>query len=437
MDSFQQRVKTRMAILLSAGECERGSPGTPWFLFAPVPRLAFLRRICVAVLLCICLHSGEAVGGLPQASPETVGMSADHLERIDAEVAKGIAAGEMPGCVVCIGRQGKVVFLKAYGDRQVEPERVAMTTDTLFDLASITKPVATATSVMLLVERGELRLGDRVSQRIPEFAQAGKEDITVRDLLLHQSGLIPDNPLSDYEDGPEKAWERIWALPIKTEPGTRFVYSDVGFLVLGELVRRVSGQDVHAFSQANIFGPLGMRETGYLPAEALRQRAAPTEQRGGQWMRGEVHDPRANLLGGIAGHAGLFSTAEDLAVYAQMMLECGAYGGVRVLHPQTISQLPPGIESPAACAGWVGTNRRATPATEASCSRIEPSATAGSRGPCCGSTPASSCSLSSSATACTRTAKEPSIHLAAASARSRPQPSNNSHHYPMPHRRTC
>ena len=260
----------------------------------------------------------------------------------------------MPGCVVCIGRQGKLVFLKAYGDRQVEPERVAMTTDTLFDLASLTKPVATATSVMVLVERGELQLGNRVGQLIPEFAQDGKEDITVRDLLLHQGGLIPDNALSDYEDGPEKAWERIWALPIKTQPGTRFVYSDVGFMVLGELVRRVSGQDVHAFSQANIFGPLGMRETGYLPAEALRQRAAPTEQREERWMRGEVHDPRAYLLGGIAGHAGLFSTAEDLAVYAQMLLDRGAYGGVRVLHPQTVATMTAGyrVSSGLRGLGW-------------------------------------------------------------------------------------
>ena len=182
-----------------------------------------------------------------------------------------------------------------------------MTTDTVFDLASITKPVATATSIMVLIEQGRMRLQDRVAQYLPEFGQKGKEAITVEDLLLHQGGLIPDNPLADYLDGSEKAWQRVCALELRSEPGSEFVYSDVGFIVLGELVRRLAGQDVHQFSQAHIFGPLGMSDTGYLPAEPLRTRAAATEQREGRWLRGEVHDPRAHLLGGIAGHAGLFA----------------------------------------------------------------------------------------------------------------------------------
>jgi uncharacterized protein YbbC (DUF1343 family)/CubicO group peptidase (beta-lactamase class C family) len=266
-------------------------------------------------------------------------MAGAKLEAIDGTVADGLAKGEMAGCVVCVGRDGKIVYLKAFGDRQSEPDRAAMTTDTLFDMASVTKPVATATSIMLLVEQGRLRLRDRIAQHMPEFGQKGKEDITVEDLLLHQGGLIPDNSLKDYEDGPAKAWERICALSTRSAPGTDFVYSDVGFIVLGELVRRISGQDVHQFSQARIYGPLGMKETGFLPGEELRKRAAVTEQRNGNWMRGEVHDPRSFLLGGIAGHAGLFSTAEDLAVYSQMMLDGGTYQGVQVISPNTIGAM--------------------------------------------------------------------------------------------------
>ena len=184
-----------------------------------------------------------------------------------------------------------------------------MTTDTVFDMASLTKPIATATSVMILVERGKLRLDDPVAKYLPDFAQQGKDKITIEQLLTHQGGLLPDNAVKDYLDGPEKAWRRIDALKLQYTPGTKFVYTDVGFLVLGELVHRVSGQPVDEFARDNIFRPLGMSETGYLPAEELRQRAAPTEQRDRKWIQGEVHDPRAFHLGGVAGHAGLFSTA--------------------------------------------------------------------------------------------------------------------------------
>ncbi|HVX60987.1 MAG TPA: serine hydrolase, partial [Pirellulales bacterium] len=164
-------------------------------------------------------------------------------------------------------------------------------------------------------------------------------EITVRQLLTHQGGLIADNSIKDFADGHDRAIQRLLNLSLSAEPGSRFIYSDVGFMVLGELVRRVSGQDVHAFSHANIFQPLGLKETGYLPAASLRERAAPTEQRDGRWMQGEVHDPRAYALGGVAGHAGLFSTAEDLAVYAQMLLNGGEYEGVRILAPETVATM--------------------------------------------------------------------------------------------------
>ena len=159
------------------------------------------------------------------------------------------------------------------------------------------------------------------------------------DLLTHQGGLIADNALADYADGPEKARQRLCALKPVAPPGERFIYSDVGFMVLGEVVRRAAGKDLHEFCRENLFEPLGMSDTGFLPGETLRQRAAPTERRGQQWMQGEVHDPRAFQLGGVAGHAGLFSTAADLAVFAQMMLDGGTRGNVRILKPETVAQM--------------------------------------------------------------------------------------------------
>jgi len=307
-----------------------------------------MRLIVVGVCLAICGISGQVfAAGLPQAAPESVGMDARQLARIDDIVAEGLAEKRMPGCVVCIGRQGKIVMLKAYGNKQLQPSELRMTTDTVFDMASITKPVATATSVMLLVERGQLKLGQRVSSIIPEFAANEKEPITIYDLLTHQSGLLPDNAVKDYENGREEAIKNICELKLQAPTGTRFIYSDVNFILLGEIIRRVSGKSVHEFSQENIFKPLSMKETGYVPAEALKGRAAPTEKRNKddeKYIQGEVHDPRAFLLGGIAGHAGLFSTAEDLAVYAQMMLRGGEYGGTRILSPQTVATMTRGYK---------------------------------------------------------------------------------------------
>ncbi len=288
------------------------------------------------------LPSHGASRELPSASPADVGMDARQLGQIDNVVAQGIEAGEMPGCVVLVGRRGEVVFRKAYGRRQIEPQRIPMTVDTVFDLASLTKPIATATSVMVLWERGRLRLCDPVADHLPDFGQNGKDKITVFELLTHQGGLTPDNPLADYRDGPDKAWARICALEPRVPPGSKFMYTDVGYIVLGELVRRISGKSVDEFSRDHVFRPLQMTETGYLPQESLRRRAAPTEKRDGRWIRGEVHDPRALLLDGVAGHAGLFSTAGDLAVYARMMLGGGQYAGVRVLQEDTVRRMTRG-----------------------------------------------------------------------------------------------
>jgi CubicO group peptidase (beta-lactamase class C family) len=298
--------------------------------------------ICLVLLL--VPFAALPAAGLPQATPESVGLDSQHLARIDEIVAQGLAEKRMPGCVVCIGRRGKIALLKAYGNKQLQPSEMPMTTDTVFDMASITKPVATATSIMLLIERGQLKLGQRVADIFPEFGVNDKDTITIHDLLTHQSGLLPDNALADYNNGREEALKKICELKLQAPTGTRLIYSDVNFILLGEIIRKITGQDVHEFSRDNIYQPLGMTETGYLPREELQQRAASTEQREGHWMQGEVHDPRAYKLGGVAGHAGLFSTARDLAIYAQMMIGGGEYNGTRILSPRTVATMTRGYK---------------------------------------------------------------------------------------------
>eukprot|EP00913_Durusdinium_trenchii_P035276 g33006.t1 len=259
---------------------------------------------------------------------------------------EGLNRGRMPGCVVVVGYRGRIAFRKAYGYRRLVPQKEAMTVETVFDLASLTKPIATATSLMTLIEQGKVKLTDPVAKYVPEFAANGKEKITVLHLLTHQGGLIPDNSIRDYQRKRDEAMKLTLATKPVAAPGERFIYSDVGFIVLAELIRRVTGKSVHELSQARIFKPLGMTETGYLPRAELRKRAAVTQQREGRWMQGEVHDPRAYRLNGIAGHAGLFSTADDLAVYAQMMLGRGAYRGVRVLKPETVELMTRPVKVP-------------------------------------------------------------------------------------------
>jgi len=307
---------------------------------------------------------GQDQTGLARSAPTAVGLSPAQLTWIDQIVEAEIAARQLPGAVVLVGRQGRVAWHRAYGNRALEPAPEAMTPDTIFDLASLTKVVATATSVMILVDRGLVRLGDPVSRYIPEFGEMGKRAITVEQLLTHRSGLIADNEVRDFESGPAKALENIWRLAPVAAPGSRMIYSDVGYIVLGELIRRIGGKPVDQFADENIFKPLGMASTGFNPlvrfGASVRSRIAPTEKRGGsrrvestgevtggeeRWMRGEVHDPRAWLLGGVAGHAGLFSGADDLAIYCQMILNGGEYRGQRVLSPLAVRRMTEGRPS--------------------------------------------------------------------------------------------
>lgn len=251
-------------------------------------------------------------------------------------VESAIAGGDLPGAVVGLWQDGAWRLRETYGQRSTEPAE-AMTLDTVFDMASITKPVATATCAMLLVQDGRLDLNARVCEILPEFTGEGRDDVRVWHLMTHTAGLIPDNALADYQAGPEEAWRRLMRSTIKSPPGSKFVYSDVGFLLLGKVIETLSEKNLNEFSRERVFKPLGMRDSGYLPEAHLRTRIAPTEPRDGQMLRGEVHDPRAALLGGVAGHAGLFSTLDDLAIYARMMLSNGRTSdGDRLFRPETL-----------------------------------------------------------------------------------------------------
>ena len=318
-------------------------------------------RYCVAVLLLALALPTPAlptkrVAGLRKTNPASVAVSAQKLEAIDGEVEREIKQHHLPGAVVLVARNGGVVWRKAYGARAVEPAREPMTADTIFDVASLTKVVATATSIMILVERGKIRLNDPLSTYIPEIKGEGRERITLELLLTHRAGYAPDFDLKDRWRGYDEAIKRLIREPLRNPPGAKFVYSDINYIALGEVVHRASGLTLDQFALRNIFIPLGMRHTGFRPKAKLRARIAPTEKRRGQlsylgdkpqgseadadkWLRGEVHDPTSYRMGGVAGHAGLFSTADDLAIYCQMILNGGQYRGVRILGPLTVAEM--------------------------------------------------------------------------------------------------
>ena len=244
--------------------------------------------------------------------------------------------------MVLVGHDDKVIYRKAFGHRSLEPRRELMTVDTIFDIASLTKVVATTTAVMQLFERGKVRLNDDVAKYVPEFAQNGKEDITVRQLLTHYSGLPPDLDLQTAWQGKETAYKMAFEAIPQQSPGSGFLYSDLNFIILGALVERVSGMTLDQFTKANIFTPLKMVHTRFLPDAAWRPRIAPTEYDEHRAMlRGIVHDPTARRMGGVAGHAGLFSTADDLSKFAEAMLTGGRVLSVLTIEKMTTPEQPP------------------------------------------------------------------------------------------------
>jgi CubicO group peptidase (beta-lactamase class C family) len=264
-------------------------------------------------------------------------FAASHFDQIDVQVAAAIDHGELPGAVIAVLHKGEIVYRKAHGSRAREPRVEPATVDTVYDLASLTKPIATATSIFILFEQGKLKLDDPVAKHWPDFAANGKESVTIEQCLIHVSGLIADNPLSDYADG--KGLGKIAALKLETPPRTKFRYSDVGFIVLGHVVERISGTPLDEFAHKQIFEPLGMNQTSFRRAAGIvpaMTRVAPTEFVDKKWLTGAVHDPRSRAMGGVAGHAGLFSTVDDLAIFCRMILKDGELNGKRVLNAESV-----------------------------------------------------------------------------------------------------
>ncbi len=271
-----------------------------------------MKVLPLAILCCVAVSAQTF-------SAQTFSGAAD----LDSAIDQAVHEDKIPGAVLLIGHQGKIVYRKAYGYRALAPAKEAMTVDTIFDIASLTKIVATASCLMKLFERGKIRLDDPVTNYLPEF-QGGHSAITIRDLATHFSGLRPDLDLepawAGYETGIHKALIDKPANPRET----KFVYSDINFILLGEIVHRLSGMPENEYVKQILFDPLGMKETGYLPSPALKPRIAPTETlKDGEVLRGVVDDPTSRYMGGVAGHAGVFSTADDLAKFCQMILDGG------------------------------------------------------------------------------------------------------------------
>jgi CubicO group peptidase (beta-lactamase class C family) len=284
-------------------------------------------------------------------------MSSERLKRVKIIIQEAIERKEFPGAVLLVGRKGKIVFRQAFGACQWVPESKPMTTSMIFDLASITKPVATATSIMILLERGEIGLWDKVKDFIPEFqpfqSENGQgsengnepEDARLWHLLTHTSGLPPytdDEELAQKYGAPlstETLVDHIVQLEKSNPPGEEFHYSCLGFISLAYIIKKVTGQTVAEFAAENIFKPLKMRHTFFTPSQEFLPQCVPTEVVEGKPLLGIVHDPLARLQGGISGNAGLFSTAGDLAIFAQMILNRGEFKGRRVLGPLTVERM--------------------------------------------------------------------------------------------------
>jgi uncharacterized protein YbbC (DUF1343 family)/CubicO group peptidase (beta-lactamase class C family) len=289
------------------------------------------------------LSTGKLVALLALATAAALAQSFPGAAELDSTINQAIRDNRLPGAVLLVGHDNKVVYRKAYGERALIPSREPMTVDTIFDLASLTKIVATTSAMMKLYDEGRFSPDDPVTKYLPEF-QGGHSPITIRNLMTHYSGLRPDLDLdpvwSGYETGIQRALTDNPASPRET----KFVYSDINFILLGEIVHRLTGMPEDEYVRKNVFAPLGMAETGYLPDAKLLPRIAPTEQqKDGSVLRGVVHDPTARFMGGVAGHAGVFSTADDLAKYCQAILN----GGDGIFKPSTI-QL---FSSPASPAG--------------------------------------------------------------------------------------
>jgi uncharacterized protein YbbC (DUF1343 family)/CubicO group peptidase (beta-lactamase class C family) len=300
----------------------------------------------VFLLVFACESFAEAVAQSGLAPGRAASSAAPvRLTAVDSIIQQAIADHNIPGAVLVVGHDGKIIYRKAYGARSLEPRRELMTVDTIFDMASLTKVVATTTAVMQLVELGKVRLNDPVTKYLPDFAQNGKEDITIRQLLTHYSGLAPDIELTPAFDSKESAFRLAFSEAPTQAPGSGFIYSDTNFIMLGALVEKMSGETLDVYTAKRVFQPLKMTHTRFLPPAAWKPKIAPTEYDEHEHMlRGVVHDPRAQRMGGVAGHAGLFSTGDDLAKFAQALLN----GGDGILSSLAVTKMTQPEQPPSA-----------------------------------------------------------------------------------------
>lgn len=272
------------------------------------------------------------------APPRDVSGTLD-FSGIDEAANEAVSSGEIPGVVVLVGRGDDTLLHRAYGSRRLLPHPVPMTVDTIFDLASLTKPFGTTLAVMSLVEKGSIKLDAPLGRYLKEFRDKQYDEITIRRLLTHSAGLAAYPPNSVVSSGFPSAASAIAKMPLDYPPGSAFQYSDTGFILLAEAVRRVSGTPLDRYLERTVFKPLGLADTSFHPKVSVLPRVAPTEFVNGVLLRGEVHDQRARLLGGVAGHAGMFSTSADLARIIRMLLNHGSLEGQHVFDPATVKEM--------------------------------------------------------------------------------------------------
>jgi CubicO group peptidase (beta-lactamase class C family) len=325
-----------LGMLFGGARSLQGAPA-PGGSVSAVPAAAFPATAAAQASVPFTSAPSASEPALASAPPAPV-----EIPEIDAIVTKAVRAGRTPGAVVIVGRRDGVVFRGAYGRRAILPQREEMTIDTIFDLASLTKPLVVGSLVQRLVQEGRLDIHRPVVDYLPEFGVREKYLVTVEQLLLHTSGLPPSNSLNDFKHGPERARAATLGGWLYKRSGREFIYSDIGYIALGEMIEAITGERLDQSAERLIFGPLGMRDTHYCPELCDDPRVAPTELNYG-WIknpiRGEPSDTRAHRLGGVAGNAGLFSSADDLARYARMLLSQGELDGVRVLTRESVSEL--------------------------------------------------------------------------------------------------
>jgi CubicO group peptidase (beta-lactamase class C family) len=327
-----------------------------------------IKRIIILLILLTLVYSTLFAQPLPLVNPQKAGMDKSRLMFADNAINQSVQDGDIPGAVLAVVRHKKLAYLKAYGNKQVYPETVAMTTNTVFDLASLSKSVSTAISTMILLERGQLRLRDQVAMYIPGFQPwtdtitGRKRNIRIVDLLTHTSGLPPYAPVEELKKqytvpNPDGLITYISNVKRNNEPTRVFDYSCLNFITLQRIIENISGMSLQNFARQNIFSPLGMKHTDYNPTGETLDWTAPTEkQADGSVLKGKVHDPLANIMnGGVSGNAGIFSNAEDIAILTAMLLNDGEINGVRILSPltvRTMRSVPKGFEEFGRSLGW-------------------------------------------------------------------------------------